>query len=331
MPDMKRPEPAADKTFDAQEFLKSWRLTEKSRGTTPSCQICGNSGARVYFSLQGMNIYRCGWCGLQFTGLSGASPSVTRRFYGKTFFEASSSACDTRSYYSYADRRKAVMENAKIRLAHASRKAHKGAFLEIGCAMGFGLEAARQEGWDATGFDISRFAASSSAKSTGIRVESESLKKLAENSRGKFDLVAGFDILTHMTQPTADLEHICDLLAPGGILLLEEGITDSVAGRLMRKKWFHYIVPFHVHFFSRGSFRKILKNAGLEILEEAYLPRVENLRELAVLAGGLFLPNGARGAVGRLCKVLPSGLSLRYNSMSNLAITARKARGGFSP
>ncbi len=314
---MKKPETGAE------EFLKSWRLSEESK-RVPPCQICGNVNAPVYFSLKGMNVYRCGQCGLQFTGLSGSSSSVTRRFYGETFFEASSSACDTRSYYSYADRRKAVMKNVKIRLNHASRKARKGAYLEIGCAMGFGLEAAKQEGWEPVGFDISRFASTSAAKRTGIRVESESLKKLAENSRGKFDLIAGFDILTHMTQPTKDLEHMYNLLAPGGVLLLEEGITDSFAGRLMGKRWFHYIAPFHIHFFSRSSFRKILENVGLEILEESYLQRVENLRELVVLAGGLLLPKRAKGAISQLCKVLPGKLSLRYNSMSNLAVTARK-------
>src|SRR5712675_1626985 len=58
------------------------------------------------------------------------------------------------------------------------------------------------------------------ARSRGLSILLEDSQNLAARSRGAYDVVCSFQVLEHVEQPSTFLKSLCDLVRPGGKLLL---------------------------------------------------------------------------------------------------------------
>jgi SAM-dependent methyltransferase len=130
--------------------------------------------------------------------------------------------------------------------------------LDIGCAQGQMLEAAKRRGLVPVGLEISPGA--EVALRLGFEVYRCEVQD-APLSAGSFDFVTMVDVIEHVAEPLELLASVRRLLRPGGLLLLLTPDAASLSARLTGTRWPHYKVE-HLLYFSRRSLAALLPRCG---------------------------------------------------------------------
>ena len=102
------------------------------------------------------------------------------------------------------------------------REYHPSTVLDVGCAMGFLVEALRKRGVDAKGIDVSEYAISQVHESVA---EHCGVGSLSEPLPGRYDLVTCIEVLEHIPPEQADAA-IANLCAAGDQLLVSTSPRD---------------------------------------------------------------------------------------------------------
>lgn len=150
------------------------------------------------------------------------------------------------------------------------RKKNKGKLLDVGCAVGYLLEVAKENGWDISGVELSEFARKSAERKLNIEI----FPTLEESSYSKeyFDAITAFEIIEHLQDPNAFLKKLFYLLKPKGILGIS---TPNLANGKTFKSlldWNCLTPPEHLLFFDKETLTKILENNNFEVLDVFYGP-----------------------------------------------------------
>jgi SAM-dependent methyltransferase len=98
--------------------------------------------------------------------------------------------------------------------------------LEIGCGLGDFVARAGTLGWIAEGIDLND-SAIATARGRGLPVRRLDLQEAARTHRSCYDAVCSFQVLEHVPNPREFLESSCELLKPGGKLVLGVPNADS--------------------------------------------------------------------------------------------------------
>ena len=136
--------------------------------------------------------------------------------------------------------------------------------LDIGCAYGPLLAAARDVGFRATGIDLSREAVEY-CRRLGLDVLRGTLGDLISRRRlvpRSYDIVCGFELIEHEHDPLEFARNVYRLLKKDGILVLSTPDYDGWWRKIMGKRWFEYTNPEHVVLFSPDTIRMLLTKAG---------------------------------------------------------------------
>lgn len=136
--------------------------------------------------------------------------------------------------------------------------------LDIGCAGGAFPNAARQLGFDPVGVEPSRWMADFARRTYGLDVRDGILER-GMFPNGSFDMVTLWDVIEHVPQPHEVLSLAFDLLKPGGILLVNYPDVNSMAARLLGKRW-PFWLSVHLFYYTRRTIAKQLKRAGFNVL-----------------------------------------------------------------
>lgn len=168
------------------------------------------------------------------------------------------------------------VEQAPQRIANADRLLAMvpggGRLLEIGCACGFLLEAARRRGFDVRGVEMSAWAAEYARRTYGVDVHTGTLESAALPAES-VDVVVMADVIEHLFDPPATLREIRRILAPGGRLLLLTPDVGSLAARLTGPRWWG-LLDDHYFYFSRRTLRRLLAQEGFAVERIRALGRV---------------------------------------------------------
>jgi 2-polyprenyl-3-methyl-5-hydroxy-6-metoxy-1,4-benzoquinol methylase len=142
-----------------------------------------------------------------------------------------------------------------------------GRVLDVGCAAGFFLKVMADRGWQTTGIEIAVPMIEYASTELGLDdVHRGDLTSVAL-PRGSFDLVTLWDVIEHLERPDLHLARVHELLAPDGLLVLETQDVSSRFARLLGRRWQHYKHEEHLYHFHAESIRRLLDQAGFEILE----------------------------------------------------------------
>ena len=149
--------------------------------------------------------------------------------------------------------------NAGVVLQH---RAVPGRILDVGCASGAFLKAMLAHGWSGEGVEPAavQFALASEALTARCRLHQCSLQEA--KLEGQFDVVSLWDVLEHVPDPLPFLCRCRDLLAPGGLIVLNVPDLDSFQARLLGRRW-PLLLAEHLNYFNLGSLRKCAARAGL--------------------------------------------------------------------
>jgi len=168
-----------------------------------SCPLCGQS-CGAPFLREPWSWVRCG-CGLIFKTAEPAD-AATRDEYGENYFET------------YRRRRRHRIAKARRQIRDALEHTPPGPLLDVGCSLGYALEAARSLGLESCGVDVSEHAVAS-CRGLGFDARAGTLEALPF-ADAAFSVVLMKHVLEHTPQPQRALAEASRVLAPGGALFV---------------------------------------------------------------------------------------------------------------
>jgi SAM-dependent methyltransferase len=196
-----------------------------------------------------------------------------------------------------------------------------GAVLDLGCATGFFLEAARERGFVPYGVEFSPFAAEVAREKFGAQNIFEGTVENSPFPPHSFDVITMSDFIEHVRDPVAVLRKARELLKPGGVILITTPDYHTFSRILMGEKWTHYKEE-HLYYFDPISLRYAAQKAGLSIMRYARAQKALNLlyaySQFNTYQHWLFTP-----LAKILCAITPSAIMKKnfYVSMGELSAT----------
>jgi 2-polyprenyl-3-methyl-5-hydroxy-6-metoxy-1,4-benzoquinol methylase len=232
------------------------------------CPSCGSSARDVLYRDPGKSYFRCDACGTVY--MLRFSPGREnpykesyffdeyRRQYGKTYLE------DWPALTALAESRLEVIEA----LARASLGRTRGlSVLDVGCAYGPFLAAAKARGQEAYGLDASEEAAAYVRRELGIPAASgDFLDPVAAAAfGGPFDALSMWYVIEHFERLDKALRNAAALVRPGGILALSTPSLEGASGRFDRRGFFARSPEDHFTVWEPSKARGILKAYGFRV------------------------------------------------------------------
>lgn len=239
-----------------------------------NCNLCGEDRPAPYLETAGYRLVKCANCGLVYMNPRPSAAELSA-LYSDTYFTQS----PDRYTFDYLRDEKQLHYTARHRLRDIERYAPKGKLLEIGCALGYLLDAARQAGWpEVYGLEPSEFASTYAREKLGLPVITGGLEEAQAALSRDFDVVAMYHVIEHLPDPLAQLKIINQLMGANGLLVLETPNVASWAARLKKEKWAGFAFPEHIYFFSPLTLKQMLAQAHFQVVDTKTSQTTELLR-----------------------------------------------------
>lgn len=147
-----------------------------------------------------------------------------------------------------------------------------GRLLDVGCYTGVFMKTAAAEGWEVEGIELSSWAADIARKTGGGTVYETPLEQLSIPNE-RFDLITLWDVIEHLSHPSDMIKNVNRLLKPGGVVAFSTHMVDSLAVRLMGKRY-PFFMEMHVAHFSKATAGRMLEAQGFDLLKIKAHPRI---------------------------------------------------------
>ena len=239
-------------------------MTTSSTQNLNACETChGAQFSRICERQDGLTVWLCQNCGLQFIN---PIPDVA---FLQELYERESKRGDSGIpyYQNYIRERQIRIQSYRRQYEKRLKlieKLHpqKGKLLEIGCAGGFFLKTAKDQGWDPYGIDIdSNFVKFANDDMNLANVHCNTLENIRfENNF--FDAVILWDLIEHLPHPMQSIKTLHSLLKKNGVLVIWTPNVKNAA--FLKNKWYGYHISQHLYFFSTDSLKKMMAQAGFE-------------------------------------------------------------------
>jgi 2-polyprenyl-3-methyl-5-hydroxy-6-metoxy-1,4-benzoquinol methylase len=164
-------------------------------------------------------------------------------------------------------------EGGKVRLYRELVGDGPRRILDVGCGNGRFLGLLRDFGcpdWELVGIDLDA-AAVAGCRARGFEAHVGRVEDFSVAGRG-FDAVIMLQLIEHVEDPAVLCGRVRALLRPGGCFVVETPNLAGIDYRLFRRSWWgHYHFPRHWNLFSSASLRRMLEQAGFEIVRSEAL------------------------------------------------------------
>jgi len=283
------------------------------------CNLCSELKAvRLLYRKEHYSIVRCETCSLTYTDGIPFSTAELGKIYSADYF-AKGAKYEVRltnvSCLNAEQRLKQVLALNDLRLDK---------WLDVGCATGDFLVAAKSLVKEVHGIEISNFAASQ-ARARGLDKVTVVNFLEADLLSNEFDLVSMWDVIEHLQDPKAAFKKAFEILKPGGYLVLSTGDIQSKLARLTGRYW-HLMTPQdHLYFFSQLTMERMLMATGFHLISISYPGKRVPLDFMIHKLSRLFLPK-ASNSVLRLVKLFRLGKVVPTVNLADImTIQARKS------
>jgi 2-polyprenyl-3-methyl-5-hydroxy-6-metoxy-1,4-benzoquinol methylase len=200
--------------------------------------------------------------------------------------------------------------------------------LDVGAYTGVFVEVARAAGWAAEGMEPSAWAAGEANK-LGLPVRQGTLAGSGYPPES-FDVVTLWDVIEHLNDPRGELERVCRLLKPGGLVVVHTMDIDSPTARLMGRRW-PFLMEMHIAFFSRATLRAMLERVGFQYVSDHTQGRYLRLGYLVGRLNAAFGPLLGRPLEKVVSASRLDGVPVPINTFDLFTAYARKPGQGSAP
>ncbi len=216
-----------------------------------NCDFCGEDNYYNLFS----NLVKCEECGLVY-----ANPRPSKKRLGElyaNYYESNKSGVNGPNDVSVSfGNIQQDLNLDRVKKKEQSLK-RRGKILDIGCGVGYFLDAAKSQGWNVYGIEPSKEAKRICQKN-GIKIiDYSDLNKYS----GFFDVITLFHVFEHIENPKEYLINVSKLLKKNGLIMMEVPNINSFNARYQKNKWW-YVQDMHLFYFSPRSIKKYLASSG---------------------------------------------------------------------
>lgn len=207
---------------------------------------------RVLRNQHGYDILECSRCGHRYT-----KPPVTNNhlqdFFSDEYFFGGKTG-----YPNYLLEKDLLYQSGLRYEKIASRFSKKGRMLGVGCAAGFILKAFNDKGWETEGVEPNAGMAQYGRNHLGLNIHVSGIEEFQTDHR--FNLINMIQVVGSVYDLDAALKKVADLLAPDGIVIVENWDMDSRYAKMMKGNWHEYCPPLVINWFSD---RTLVESFGL--------------------------------------------------------------------
>jgi SAM-dependent methyltransferase len=201
-------------------------------------------------------LLRCGRCDLMFAPVQGVEQ--VHAMYDDEYFQGYEGGMIEDGTLPSRER------EARVRVKLLSRRLATGRVLEIGCAGGHFLAAARDRGYDTVGIEPTDNASAAARRRFGIDVRQGFVEQVDLPAQ-TLDAACAWHVLEHIPDPVRALQRVAGWLRPGGWLLLEVPNQGSRQSLLKGTAWELFDPRYHVAYYAPPSLRALLERAGFDV------------------------------------------------------------------
>ena len=246
-----------------------------------NCNLCGSNIKKLFYKINLNNILidivGCKECGLVYR-YYGLERGEAEKLYSKDFFE--------QNYIDKIDQERLIKTGHRL-LEEITKYHTRGKILDVGAGTGSYLKAAKEEGWEEFGVELSSFATEFARKKFGLEIFNGKLED-ARFPDGFFDVVIMIHTIEHIPDPANCLREIHRILKKDGIIYLSTPNFDSFNARRFKEKWWALKPEYHLYFFSPKTLGAMLKKCNFKIIKidtSNPIMTTESLRKIGIPSG----------------------------------------------
>lgn len=170
------------------------------------------------------------------------------------------------SYLATSDIRGSSNYRQVIKLIDKFTK-NRGGLLEIGAGSGGLLDTLKHQFNPIYGVEPSKKFCQFARERYGLVLDNIGYEDMSENR--KYDVILALDVIEHVVSVRHFMDKVFQLLADDGIAIISTPSKNSLAARLLGKKWWH-IRPPHLYYLDDRSFKILMDATGFEIIGKAF-------------------------------------------------------------
>ncbi len=227
------------------------------------CPVCGSARSREMFTKRGFRFVQCLNCELQYV-----NPTLKDELILEFYNSEAMNFMQNVLLKSAAEVRKNRIHIPRARWLHqiAPSCSHP-ILLEIGCSVGYFLEAAKEvDAWSLFAVEPNEDSARRVRKELGVEVY-DSLLNNADLESQVFDVVVGWEVIEHIKNPKEIVSHCWKILNDQGVLVMS---TPNVCGfdfEILGPQNRSYSPPGHLIYFNPESLTRLLRESGFARVE----------------------------------------------------------------
>jgi SAM-dependent methyltransferase len=168
--------------------------------------------------------------------------------------------------YSAPGRCRRKLSTATVRLGRIAKLVQTDSprSLDVGCSLGYSVEAACRFGWNGHGVDISHDAIRH-CRDRGLKCQVVAGVQLPYPD-GYFDVLTAWHVIEHVGDVTETLAEWARVLRPDGVLALETPDSDCLKLKLRGGTYSRFWALGHTYTFNRRNLTSFAENAGLTVV-----------------------------------------------------------------
>ena len=139
-----------------------------------------------------------------------------------------------------------------------------GRLLEVGCASGWILKAARDRGWEVKGIEAAPKFSRYARDELGLDIFAGAVSELDPEGEEPFDTIIAFDVFEHLHDPVGDLRVLRRLAHGGSRLMITTPNISSLCAHGYGLRW-RQILPSHINLATHEGIRAALERSGWKL------------------------------------------------------------------
>ncbi len=210
-----------------------------------TCLICSSTSLNPLKSYEKAHLCQCSNCGFVFAQKVPTSEELEEHYigYGRNDYL---SPITIKRYHELLDQMEPYRKTNKL--------------LDVGCGIGYFLEAAKERGWEVYGTEYTDEAVSI-CEEKGIKVQKGKLdpKNYEEES---FDVITSFEVIEHINNPLEELENFNSLLRKGGVVYVTTPNFNSLLRYRLKAAYNVITYPEHLSYYTPKTLKRVFKQSG---------------------------------------------------------------------
>jgi 2-polyprenyl-3-methyl-5-hydroxy-6-metoxy-1,4-benzoquinol methylase len=215
------------------------------------CPFCACSQFKIIYSFPPLAVVRCEKCYLTYINPRLKESAIREIYLSPRYFKGG------RGYQNYLAEKEIQEKKARVRIREI-KKLIQGRILDVGCAYGFFLKIAQEEGFEGYGVEISPEAAQYAQKQEKINIIASTLEEVNLPSEF-FEIITFWHTFEHLAQPKRILQICHRLLKKNGFLVMAVPNLNCLERTLSGQNWIQWKPEYHLLHFSSTTLKNFLR------------------------------------------------------------------------